>query len=378
MKSRRALSFVTWRRFDRLKSTYRERFSGGIVKTAQEAASKLSAEIDGHVLRWTLDALDEDQELEQFFEGIPGFCSSKVVDKPTRILAELDDYFKLSAAFRGFLDRTFSSSLVSETVKKKRLMTCVKAADSARLSRAAWVILEFIFGRGVDEVLQSVEIGRSLGSRGNNNDEGSALCAQGIVAGIIASVPVEERDYRWKALVMDQLGLSEGVLRDYLAHGDSVLFANLIQITRKFFRPYLDEDRLILYALSNILPTIFSFDFKNTLPSLQNDFCALWNENVREARKRGTDEIPFFILRNIRHIYIALHQDTDSAPTVFTSSTDDRDYILHQPSSYPLCDIPGHGSHIHGAAVGPPEETAHWHASAATFPTVPLSDAVLL
>ena len=362
--SRRDFSSLARRRLYRLKNSYREMFYGGIVKTAQETASKLSAEIDGHVLRWTLDALDEDQELEQFFEGIPGFCSSKAVNHPRRILAELRD--DLAAAFSGFLDRTLSSSLVSETVKKRRLITCVKAADSARLfSLAARKILQSVTCGGVNGVLRSVEIGHSLGSRSNNN-EGSGLCAQGIVAGIIASVPVEERDYRWNALVMDQLGVSEAVLRDYLAHGDSVLIANLIHITRQLF---LEGDRFIHHALLNILPAISRLDIQTTLPELQHDFCALWNEIVLKARITGAYSIPVVILSHIRHIYIPLHQGTASAATVFSVSNNN---FLHQPSSYPLCQVPGHASLIHDPVVGAPGET--FHASATT---VPRSDTVL-
>ena len=59
------------------------------------------------------------------------------------------------------------------------------------------------------------------------------------------------------------------VLREYLAHGDNVLYANLIHITRQvFLSSDLDLDRLyeILYVLSNILPAISRFDIQNTIP----------------------------------------------------------------------------------------------------------------
>ncbi|KAI0247171.1 hypothetical protein BJV78DRAFT_955483 [Lactifluus subvellereus] len=367
-------SYETWNRFDDLMHTCRERLWWGAAKRAQETASASSAEIDRRVLRRTFDALDEDHELEQFFECIPGFCSSKVVDDPKGILAEIDDP-GLTYALIRFWYHTLTSSFVSEAVKQKRLTICVKAADSARLSDATEMILEDIFRRPMDGVLRSVEIGHSLGSRGNNNNEDSALCAQGIVAGIIASVSVGERDYRWKALVMGQLDVSEDVLRDYLAHGDSVLLANLIHITHQFFPSYLDRVRFVPHALPDILRTISGFDIQNTLPGLQNDFCALWNEIVLEARNRGDHRIPYYILKEIRHIYIALHQGTDSAPTAFSASTDHFAVILYQPSSYPLCNIPGHGSHIHEPVVDLPEDTVN--ASAATLSNVPHPDAVL-
>jgi hypothetical protein len=147
-----------------------------------------------------------------------------------------------------------------------------------------------------------------------------------------------------------------------------VLYANLIHITRQvFLSSDLDLDRLyeILYALSNILPAISRSDIQNTLPGLQHDFCALWSEIVQKAQIPEADIILVRILSLIHHIYIALHQDTDSAPTEFTASTADNHHILDQASSYPLCNIQGH-------AV--PEEIAH--ASAATSTTFPHSDAV--
>ncbi|KAH8987039.1 hypothetical protein EDB92DRAFT_1877486 [Lactarius akahatsu] len=50
----------------------------------------------------------------------------------------------------------------------------------------------------------------------------------------------------------------------------------------------------------------------------------------------------YSILRPIRHIYVSLHQDTDSAPTRFSASTKHWDAVLHKPSSYPVCKVAGH------------------------------------
>jgi hypothetical protein len=36
------------------------------------------------------------------------------------------------------------------------------------------------------------------------------------------------------------------------------------------------------------------------------------------------------LLRAIRHAYIALHQDTEAAPTAFSASTDPHDDILYE------------------------------------------------
>ncbi len=50
----------------------------------------------------------------------------------------------------------------------------------------------------------------------------------------------------------------------------------------------------------------------------------------------------FGTLGPIRNAYIALHQDTDSAPTRFSTSTHIWDNILLEPSSYPVCNVTGH------------------------------------
>jgi Family of unknown function (DUF6535) len=355
-------SYVTSARFYTLTRTYRKRLLDGLVKTAQETASKLSAEIDRQALRWTFESLDEDHELEQFFEGIPGFCSSKEVTKPRRVLAGLGDR-TLAVALAGLLNRTWSSSLLSQPVKERRLMVCIQAAGALDLQILTSNFLFKNFKQGVDGViLRSVQLGHSLRPLCHSGYSGTALYAQAIVACIIARAP--ERDYRWKALVMDQFRISEAVLRSYLAHGDSVLLANLTHITRQFFRFYLPSPSE-LPVMGSIEEMISKFDLRNTLPELQHDFCALWNEIILKARENETRRIPFWILRPIRHVYIALHQGTDDAPTAFDASNPDNDSILGLLSSYPMCNIPNHHSHINEVDVDAADETIH-----ITSPTV--------
>jgi hypothetical protein len=258
----------------------------------------LSAEIDGQVLKWTFDALDEDHELLQFFEGIPGFCSSKVVDEPRGILAKLDDR-RLRSTVEGFLSRTCSSSLLSNEVKQRRIAVCFQAIDALDLSFPSWNFIDEVCKPGRDEMFWCIQMGRSLRSRCRHSDDDTAFCAQAMVAGIIARVP--GRDHRWKALVKDQLGISEVVLQDYLAHGDSVLLANLIHINRQCVH-FCHVHGNFSFSLSVIQRTISQFDIRNTLPGLQHDFCAFWNEVSRQE-----SNFSLWILRPIRHLYIALH-----------------------------------------------------------------------
>jgi hypothetical protein len=49
----------------------------GVWKRNSKKLLEARSEIDGRALVWTCESLDEDQELEHFFAGVPGFCTSK-------------------------------------------------------------------------------------------------------------------------------------------------------------------------------------------------------------------------------------------------------------------------------------------------------------
>jgi hypothetical protein len=288
----------------------------------QEKIQEGGSRLDGEILERTLDVLSSDDDLEQFFEAIPGFCASKIVDDPRSSLDVLG-LPRLAEALIGFWNRTSSSNRVSESVKVRRLVVCVRVIDAAELSIAVPQILH-LFSRDLSEVSRSVEIGHSLRPLRNSN---AASLARGIIARIISN---SKRNRRWSALTMDELGISGDVLRDYLAHGDSVLLANLIHITLHFFHSLLQRHGhpdLTREALS-ILPSVSKFNILNTLPELQQDFCALWNDVVRQVQSSDAKNNPFIeILLNIQSLYIAIHRNIDP---------------LRPPAFYPLCDDDSH------------------------------------
>ena len=94
---------------------------------AENAALEPSAEMDIRVLKWTLNALDEDHEWEPFFEGIPGFCSSN--DGRQRWMVNVDMLFPLTR----FFIYTQSSELTSDSVRQRQSVICMTAARSVRL-----------------------------------------------------------------------------------------------------------------------------------------------------------------------------------------------------------------------------------------------------
>ena len=307
---------------------------------ADKFTSKCPPGIDGRILKWTIEALDDDHEWEQFFAGIPGFFESNLIDNPDSIRSGLHKTFV--GALRGFLDRTLTSNLATEPSKTQRFVTCFRAAASTGIDQEFFHDA-LVSGRW-DGVLQSAEMVNYLNSRGNDRGREMDLYTQSMVAGVIANV--RERDSHWLALTKDQLHISDDVLQDYVAHGDSVLLANLINITGKILRTF-EGDHGSAHISSKILRSVSQLDILGTLPKLQHEFCALWNDVVQEARKREPNIVPIYIvpiyiLRYIRHLYIALHQRTDASPTMFSSSTADHDDVLFHGSSYPLCSIGEH------------------------------------
>ena len=321
----------TWERFTDLKDRYLI-FLRGVETAAEEEAWKRSSKMDARVLEWTIGALGEDDALEKFFEAIPGFFSSTEVEDPQ---LSSDAKTKFSQSLDEFLDRSLSISL-SESDKIRRLALCLDAAHGAQSSLVSGILQDILDGRWADAP-QSVEMGHSLTRWANEGDENKALFARSIIARIVANA--QKRDARWSALAENHLaalGISEDNFKGYLGQEDNILLANMMRITRQTLPSVFVNQHKLQSSIS-------TFDIKNTLPELQNEFCEFWNEIVREAQKSAPFTAYVYVLANIRHLYMALHpQDTPSAPTKFSPSTAIFDRILYHGSSYPICDIPGH------------------------------------
>ena len=313
---------------DHIMDRYRGWMLGGVEKKAEETASEQSSKIDSGILDWTINALGDDDSLEKFIEAIPGFFNSKLV----KDLREELSYDRLSNALDGFWHRTLSSDSVTDSVKLHRLNIYLNAINSLRRDAGVSSILWGILSDHLYQVPQTVEMGHILARWHSSNDRHTALYAQVIVSRVLATV--RRRDDRWVELAARLYGLPERDVRDIVTHGDdSVSLAILIHVTREAIRSS---------PLLGGFGAFTRFDIRNTLPGLQHDFCTLWNEILREAKKQRALSIPVEILRQIRHHYIALHQDTDAAPTAFSPSTDELDPMLWMTMSYSSCNIASH------------------------------------
>ena len=331
--------YKTWRRHSR------SWMSGGVEKKAEEAVSEQSSEIDVRILGWTIGALGDDESLEKFFETIPGLFNSRLVNHLEREfpMTHLKTFWK---ALDGLMGRTLSSNSVTESTKSPRVIICNNIINMIPCPIDS---MGDNLGSYFYQALLSMERCQAIAQWFTHNDLKVADHARVGVAKSLASM--QARDDAWFAIASDMCGLTEQDLRDNISHGkDSVLLTTLIHVTR----------RAIQYDELELVRALTEFDICHTLPTLQHDFCTMWNKFVQEAKKHGEFSPPIWILRLIRHHYIALHEGTDSAPNAFSASTDYFDTILWEPSSYPSCNIDGHR----------PDSTAH--VPVPTSGTVPL------
>ena len=303
-----------------------ERLLSRVEEKAAEIVWKESPKLDAKILDSLLANLGDDAAQEKFLKAIPGFYDSQVVhvqDVNNRLTSTFFTNFRHT--INQFVVQTLTSESVSESVRSCRLLSCLKATQSVLGERAGKSITDKLIRSGSwDEMPPSSGVVHILRRWRNSTDPSKALIGRCIIARIIAGV--EKHDDAWMALARSQLGVTEEVFKVYLEHGDSVLLANLIETTRLFIKQGLQ--------FQGILHSIADFDVTGTLPELQHEFCALWNEMVEKSKQCGNC---WFILDEICHVHAALHPTvptTVAAPP--TSTTANNDSLFLGPA-YALC-----------------------------------------
>ena len=328
-------------RLEILLRRYRKLFVRGMLKTFEETSLNSPSKLGRRAFMWTFDSLHEDDKLERFFSSIPGFCHAEAVNFPLYSLTEAQMESILSALI-GFLDRTFSSDLIPKPDKNRRAAICARAFDPTRFPSDYRNILFRVLSEDQYGQVHSAEIARFVRNWYNGRDVGLMLA---IVSAVV--VRARRRDDDWFAIASHQMRLSTSVLRDYDAHGDSLSLAVLIHVTRQQFVHFPGTGTAASWPKDQfwkVLVAASKFDARNTSPELQHEFCILWNRIVRQARNNNIWDyrLAQLVLKPIRNVYIALHLETNCAPTRFSSSTRDHAQALREPSSYPVCNVPGH------------------------------------
>ncbi|KAI0306827.1 hypothetical protein B0F90DRAFT_1849226 [Multifurca ochricompacta] len=342
LHGRKLVSLDSWYKISVIENQQNKRFFRGFTKETEDSALRLSSDIDVRGLSWTFDSLEEDHELEQFLAGIPGFLSSHEVTDPTNVLEEVINHVPgMAYTVFLFIERTFSSGLVSEAIQERRKHVYMKALDlvTALLPVTFYQALHFWDSdpNPTANIFGSLDFWLLAEAHSTDDDPDVALSAKCMAAAI--TTYVQERDQRWFHIVMRQLSVSEDTLHVYLAHGDSVFFANLIHIVECLTPPHNNTDHVLSLdgLIRHTLRIARNFDVVGTLPELQNRFCTLWNQIVLMTHDQQFSEVERRyargILRVIRTVYISLHDGTDSEPIAFSASTQSLDPVLWDESS---------------------------------------------
>ncbi|KAH9057256.1 hypothetical protein EDB87DRAFT_1833273 [Lactarius vividus] len=363
----RALRYFIWSvSVRRLKDAFHEMLLQGLQRMAEGTALQFPSGSDARAFMWTFDTLDEDHELERFFSGLPGFRSSKVVDDPLPGLT-WEQKGKFCQVVIGLFDRTFSSNLLSESVKGRRAIICAKALDPATFPVHCRQIVGRILVDDQCRGLQAAEFGHTVRDWADSRNQSNASVARAIRTGIVARV--RQHDDSWFFLASNELSVPESVLRSHATRGDSLSLAILIHATRQQLSHY---SRLWWpkYEFSQVLEAASRFNIRDTSPELQHEFCALWNQIVLTAKDssgvNADDDltVAWYILRPIHNVYLALHGDTTQTRLSATTGSD-RDATMWKPSSYSLCNIFDHH----------PDSTPHIRCNAST--SITFANAVL-
>jgi hypothetical protein len=308
---------------------YRAWILDGMELTAEKTAENQSSKLDIRILSWTIGALGDEDSLEKFFQAIPGLFNSKLVNNlETNFPVALLDTFWF--ALYGFTYRTFSSNAVTELVKSHRADIY---KDITSIIPRPFLNFPDHFSDFHDRAPVSIERLQAM-TRWCTHASGRVSNTARIRAAMNLA-RMEERDGRWIALASHVSGLSAYDLqRDVSLAGDNMLLATVIDTCRRDFHS--NE-----FTLWGFIEALTEFDIHDTFPTLQHDFCTLWNELVQEANQMPR-RTSIRILSEIRHFYNSLHRGTDASVTAFSASTGRFDGLLWQPSSYPLCNIASH------------------------------------
>lgn len=322
------------------------------ILEVEKLAEARSSTLDIGAVSWLLNSLGEDQELEQFLAGIPGFYRSKHVEDPAQTFRMLNTD-RLPRAIVSFMDRSLSSELVSDVVGQKRIRVSVRAigTDPYLLRRTFHHALcspESAVFKCVDFVL--------LADRCTNDDDPDvcflAKCIVAVAISRLDSNPAP--DARWSGIVQRGLNWSEPELFDHCYDHDgiplssswdsSVKLRNLLQIARELHTAhpdYYDDPSFRTIFHNTLLSAVRRLDAGSASQELRREFCTLWNQLVGSMQDVRQDPAlrsnAMRVLSIMRPLYDTLHEGTESRCVAYLASSDDPELSPQKATAYPFC-----------------------------------------
>lgn len=102
----------------------RARIAEGMRRALEKTATVLASQVDAHALQWTLMSLDEDHELEEFLDGLPGLFHGSMRHHTSGLKQELEHSVNPVA---NKLLATCTTGLLPESIRRQRLIACLRA-----------------------------------------------------------------------------------------------------------------------------------------------------------------------------------------------------------------------------------------------------------
>ena len=326
------------------------------ILEVEKLAETCSSTLDIGAMSWLLNSLGQDQELEQFLAGVPGFYRSKRVGDPPQVLRALNTN-RLPKALVSFMDRSLSSELLSDNTRQKRTRVSLKAmmTDTYLLQRTFYHALSSV-DSAVFKCIDFV-----LLAHGCTKDEDPEIrfLAKCIVAVAINRLEDRTSDDRWSDIFQRGLNWPPSRLVQLGGQRESVKLRNLVHIARELNSAHPDyDDPSARTTIHNTLGAVRQLRVEDACHEVQREFCEFWNQLVASTRDLGRDPVirsnAMRILSLTRTVYIPLHEGTRSRCFSFSAAgADDLDSPPQKAAApYPVCAISTHQLALGAAPEG--------------------------
>ena len=313
-------------------NNYFKQLKFGIRKARIQAINVDSPDHNLRVFSRAFKSLKQDSERWEFFDAIPDFCAPQgnLLDTVIR-----PNGAELSSELVKLMNRTFSSTLVEDSVKLQRIEICMKAVIATNnLLLGHWYFLRRVL-KEWQEFLRFVPFGRFVQDWQNITDPTTILYMRCVVSATISTVPtpiptlnepwaqISRLHLPWIQLVRHHLGVSEITLQEYLLQPRSLSLANLnctvSHITQFNPDPVSSQVHGFVCDSLNVLESLCRFDVQGASPELGREFCVLWNQLVQKHHDQNANNLRTKALSTttLDHVYClheALHGRAGAVP----------------------------------------------------------------
>ncbi len=222
----------------------REKIALGMRRALEKTAAGLTWENDAQALKWTLMSLDENHELEEFLDGLPGLFRTSSHPPSPELRTALEEPIESVA---DKLLATCSTGLLPDPARRQRLTICLSAVWCFRqtMERHFKAVREqWTHSKGTNDPWcpLSTEAWVMAANMTADSDPVTALrahCVQALIVMMRRYGRWHCPKYEWSALLQRQLGVSSHLIerflhRDYLQLAVAAnLLANALPLLRK-------------------------------------------------------------------------------------------------------------------------------------------------